>query len=290
MKPAAKHTLFSLLLFCLSSTSKSQEAEPNTMFGIFTGLVNYQGDLQPSSFTFDHSRFAFGLNLRKPLNRWLSFRAGFNIAKIEAADRHNRDYLVKRNLSFYTSIKELNAGFEINLLDMSTKRFSPYLYGGVSVFQFNPWTYDETGNKVFLQPLGTEGQGLAEYPDRKKYKRVQPALAFGGGARIALNDDINVGVEFNQRKTFTDYLDDVSTTYADQNLLLAANGQKAVDLAWRGDEVPGGSSYPHAGEQRGTPTEMDWYYFIGIPFEIKLQRVLSFKASSSPNYTRCPSY
>ena len=47
----------------------------------------------------------------------------------------------------------------------------------------------------------------------------------------------------------------------------------AVELAYRGDELPTGSGYPKAGEQRGTPTEMDWYYFAGLSVEIKLKSI-----------------
>jgi hypothetical protein len=177
----------------------------------------------------------------------------------------------------------------LNLLDLTTKNFSPYLYGAISIFRFNPWTKDENGSKVFLKPLGTEGQGLSQYPDRKPYDLVQPALAFGGGLKFALDENLNVGIEFSQRKTFTDYLDDVSTSYADYDLLYNARGTQAVSLAYRGDEVPGGSPYPHAGEQRGTPSEMDWFYFIGITVEMKLSKLPTlFNSRNSPVYTRCP--
>ena len=79
-----------------------------------------------------------------------------------------------------------------------------------------------------------------------------------------------MALEFTQRKTFTDYLDDVSTSYIDENTLLATRGQQAVNLAYRGDEVNPSWIYPPDGEQRGTPTEMDWYYFIGMSVDVKI--------------------
>lgn len=288
--------LIPLLLFFIlfnSTNVSSQEQDNGWMIGVFAGAVNYQGDLKPTSFTFNHSNPAFSLTIRKPLGTWLSLKAGAVIAKVEGADRYNRDYLQKRNLSFYTDIREITAGLEINLLDITTKKFSPYLYGGVSIFHFNPWTNDAGGNKIYLQPLGTEGQGLAEYPKRKMYKLTQPALAFGIGARFAVSDNLNLGIEFNQRKSFTDYIDDVSTSYVNYDVLLNARGSKAVELAYRGDEIPGGTPYPHDGEQRGTPSEMDWYYYYGLTMEMKLSsfgnifrfRNLNNHAMSS---TRCP--
>jgi hypothetical protein len=122
--------------------------------------------------------------------------------------------------------------------------------------------------------LSTEGQGLADYPDRKVYKLTQHALAFGGGFRFRINDHLIVSIDAAQRKTFTDYIDDVSTSYVDPDKLLAAKGPLAVDLAFRSDELSN-KPYPPDGEQRGTKTEMDWYYFTGISVEMKLENVLS---------------
>ena len=238
---------------------------------LFAGTINYQGDLKPNSFTFNHSNPAFSLVFRKLLNRHLSWRTGISIGKIEAADRYNRDYLKPRNLSFYSNIKEVYTGISLNLLDISTKRFTPYVYGGIALYHFNPWTYDNNHQKVYLKPLSTEGQGLPEYPKKKPYSLTQIAIPFGVGLKFSLTEYLNIGLEFSQRKTFTDYLDDVSGFFVDEDILLQERGQKAVDLSYRGDELPGGDqTYPAKGSQRGTPSEMDWYYFFGVTFEIRL--------------------
>jgi hypothetical protein len=258
--------------------------------------MNYQGDLKPNSFTFQHSNLILSLILRKPLSRWFAVRAGATIGKVEAADRYNRDYLQRRNLSFTSGIKELFALLEADVLDISTKKFTPFAYGGIVLYHFDPYTLDANNNRVYLQPLSTEGQGLPGYPDRKVYKLTQFAAAFGGGLRFAFTDCTSIALEFSQRKTFTDYLDDVSTSYIDRNTLLAAKGQLAVDLAYRGDEVHNPSPYPPDGEQRGTPSEMDWYYFMGISADIrinclkeKLSGLFSLqKMSSARQYKRCP--
>ena len=73
------------------------------------------------------------------------------------------------------------------------------------------------------------------------------------------------------RKLFTDYLDDVSTSYADQADLLAEKGQLAVNMAYRGDELPGGNpNYPSKGAQRGGAKYKDWYYFLGLHHTYRL--------------------
>ena len=295
MKKNAKSLLVSFLcLSFINSTSFSQDQNKGTYIGLLIGKMNYQGDLNPNSFTFSHSKGTTGLSVRQSLNRWISLRGGFAIGQIDAADRYNRDYLKPRNLSVRTTIKELSFGLETSLLDLSTTRFTPYLYGSVSLYHFNPWAYDNSGNKVFLQPLSTEGQGLPQFPKQKPYKLTQLAVGFGAGARYAISENINIGAEFSQRKTFTDYLDDVSSMYVDRNVLLQAKGSKAVEMAYRGDELMGGQPYPNHGEQRGTPSEMDWYYFFGLNFEIKfsaftnLFKNLNAGSSSALHNTRCP--
>ncbi|MBL7739439.1 MAG: hypothetical protein JNK14_09475 [Chitinophagaceae bacterium] len=283
------------LWFCLNAGNTwSQESEfgRKPFISFFTGIINYQGDLNPNSFTFGRSQFTAGASIRMPLSRWFSAKAGFNIGSLEAADRYNRDYLQPRNLSFFTGIKEVYAALELSLLNIERTRFTPYLYGGIAVFQFNPWAYDNAGEKVYLQPLSTEGQGLPDFPSQKPYKLTQFSLPFGAGIKYAVNDNVHIGVELSQRKTFTDYLDDVSSFYVDRDKLMAAKGPKAVEMAFRGLSSPTASApYPSHGEQRGTPSEMDWYYFAGINIEVKLNALgaLFRKSSRDKSYhQRCP--
>lgn len=234
-------------------------------------MMNYQGDLNPNSFSFDHSQLATGIILRKPLNRWFTARGSFFTGKLTAADRWNRDYLKPRNLSFTSGITELTLALEINLLNSTTSRVMPYMYAGITYFHFNPWAYDNSGNKTYLQPLSTEGQGLPQFPTQKPYTLYQWALPFGGGIKYAVTDGFSLGIDFSQRKTFTDYLDDVSSHYVDPLVLEQAKGHKAVEMAYRSDEIPGGlPNFPNHGEQRGTPSEMDWYYYLGLTLEMKL--------------------
>lgn len=279
------------LTAALTTTISAQEIDRQPSVGILIGKMNYEGDLNPSSFKFSHSRFTASVLLRKPVNRWITLRAGAGFGKIEAADRYNRDYLKSRNLSFYSSIAEANAGLEFTFLDFSKARFTPYMYGGIAYFHFNPWTYDKSGAKVYLQPLSTEGQGLSQFPSQKPYQLSQFALALSSGIKFAVTDEIILGIEFNQRKTFTDYLDDVSSFYVDANTLLQAKGAKSVEMAWRGDELPGTNPYPSHGEIRGTPSEMDWYYFLGVTLELKFGALKNMGGNNNARvmaHQRCP--
>lgn len=257
-------------MFVLGLSAVAQDEDRSPFVGFFGGLSSYQGDLQPNSFSFTQAGKWGSIWVRKPITGHISIKGGIGIGQIKAADAQNREYLQIRNLSFFSLVKEAFLEMELDVMSLDYNRFSPFASGGISVFHFNPYTLDGNGNKTYLKPLSTEGQGLSEYPDRKPYKLYQPSLTFGGGLRYAISKNFLVRVQANMRKTFTDYIDDVSSSYVDQNVLLAARGPEAVELAYRGDELPTGSDYPKEGDQRGTPTEMDWYYFAGLSVEIKL--------------------
>src|SRR4029079_1866949 len=133
----------------------------------------------------------------------------------------------------------------------------------LAVYHFNPYTYDQKANLVYLRPLSTEGQGIAGY--HEKYSLTQLAIPLGGGIKFRLSEKFMMAAEIGFRKLFTDYLDDVSGVYADPNDIFANRGQQAVDVSYRGDEVPGGNlNYPLKGEQRGSPKYKDLYYITGI--------------------------
>jgi hypothetical protein len=182
-----------------------------------------------------------------------------------------------RNLSFESNITEFSLVGKLDIFNLNSIRWTPYIFGGLAVFHFNPYTYDDSANqKVYLKPLSTEGQGLPEYPDRRPYALTTLAIPMGAGIKYAISDAVHVAVEFGLRKTFTDYLDDVSTTYVDQDVLMAERGPQAVRLSYRGNTVPGESpyypdnGYPQKGIERGSPKSKDYYYFTGLHLIFRL--------------------
>lgn len=235
---------------------------------LFGGFSNYQGDLQAKKFTTDQARGAFGIGLRYGLADHFDLRANFTYARVGAADRYNKNTaLQQRNLSFESKITEGNLLLDYNIINLNYHAFTPYLFAGVAIYHFNPYAYDTLGNKVFLKPLSTEGQGLSQYPDRSPYHLTQFAVPFGGGVRWRVSDNVMLSYEIGLRKLFTDYLDDVSTTYVDQAVLTAARGAKAAEMAFRGGELKNGATYPADGTVRGGKFK-DWYYFSGITVSI----------------------
>ena len=204
---------------------------------LFGGFTNYMGDLQDKPLTFDQSNKGVGAGLQYNFTNHFSLRTGFMYGKAGAHDKFNRPSLQSRNLSFESKIVEGNLLLDYNIFDLSIKKFTPYLFSGIALYHFNPYTADSLGEKVFLRPLSTEGEGIAQYPDRKPYKLSQFSVPFGAGFKLRVSDNVILGYEIGMRKLFTDYLDDVSTTYVDQATLLAAKGPKAVEIAYRSDEL-----------------------------------------------------
>lgn len=234
------------------------------------GFSNYSGDLQGKPYTFDQSFFAFGAGAQYDITRNLSVISNISLLKIGASDKFNNPDLVARNLSFQTHILEWNLMAEYTFMDITDKKFSPFLFGGIAVFHFNPYAYDTLGNKVFLQPLSTEGEGLAAYPGQKPYSLTQFAIPFGAGIKFRVSENIVLAYEVCFRKTFTDHLDDVSGLYVDQTILQNAKGPLAVEMAYRGNQLKGGAPYPPAGTQRGNPKDKDMYYYTGIRVSIAI--------------------
>ena len=259
--------LFVLLLFLGIQPARAQRFD----IDFFAGVINYQGDLQPIVATLKGSNFAAAAMLKFQFLPRVYLRGGFMFGSVEASDARNREDLRFRNLSFQSSIQEFTLGIEYRFLDPQKHDVTPYVFVGAGFFLFNPYTLDRqgTGTRVYLQPLGTEGQGLAAYPSRKEYKLQQICIPYGFGMKWQINCNLNLGIELRQTKLFTDYLDDVSTSFADRDILLAGRGQKSVDYAWRGDQI-NGDPYPDAGLPRGNPGQQDWYYLAGITFGLSI--------------------
>jgi Domain of unknown function (DUF6089) len=248
-----------LLLLILPALSFAQ----NTHIGFRFGLANYQGDLQQRRFTFSQAKLVGSIGARYDLSEHLTARGFISYGTIKAADAKNKNTsLQQRNLSFESRIKELELSIQYNLFSLNDKWWTPYAFAGVAFFNFKPYANDNNGNKTFLQPLSTEGQGFIS--GKKEYKRTVIAIPFGIGAEYALNEDMRVGLDLGYRRTFTDYIDDVSTTYVDQTQLLNARGTTAVQMAYRGS-----GSYPAVGELRGGAGNKDAYYFVQLTFTIR---------------------
>jgi hypothetical protein len=212
------------------------------------------------------------------------YRSSINAGLIKGDDKTTKEpFRSNRNLNFSSVVLEFNQniqflvvreklGNKYGLKNIKGRKIGAkarsigfYLTAGVGVFYYNPKsTYQ--GKSVFLRDLHTEGQGLENGP--KQYKRVSIDIPLGFGLRKALSRQWGMYLEFTQHYTFTDYLDDVSTSYYDPAALLAAYGPASVAMADPnlGFFVnPGGDSYATApGEQRGDYTDKDNFMFLTL--------------------------
>ena len=269
-----------IFLFVISVSSVNAQ---NLHVNLFGGLSNYNGDLQPKKLSLKGVQPAFGAGLLYEITDRFTARLMFTHGTLKAADA-NSPYNKDRNLSFSSPINEGSLGIEYDILNLYETNITPYLFAGIAVYHFNPSAIDTNGTKVLLQPLGTEGQGF--YLNRQKYSLTQLSLPIGGGIKLALTPNVRLRAEAGLRKLFTDYLDDVSTTYADKDELLLNNGAKAVELAFRGGEIKQGFVYPPAGTIRGNPKSKDWYYFAGLAVSFRIQS--EYGSHSGKSQLGCP--
>ncbi len=238
----------------------------NRFFNLFGGLSHYSGDLGNDKIP-KLIYPAYGIGFSVELNTRMIINANLYNGKIGGHDKYSTKSK-SRNLSFTSDLTEFSLQFQYNLFDLYTYKITPHFFTGLAIFNFSPYTKTESGAVVYLQKLKTEGQGF--FQNRKAYKTTQFSIPFGGGLTWALSNNKRFSIFAGVRKTFTDYLDDVSTTYVDRNTLLIKAGNDAVVLAFREDEVNVGATYPTEGTQRGNPKNKDLYFFTGLSFQFRI--------------------
>lgn len=257
-----KVIFFSFGFFLFSVATEAQKFH----LDFFAGIANYQGDLQDNVFPFNQAHFAGGAGLSYELTDHFSIRTGLVLGRVSANDKYGKNRT--RNLNFTSNITEENLELQYFFTPLLQYSLSPYVFAGIAVYHFDPYTYDTTGKKTYLRPMSTEGEGFL--PGVKNYNLTQMAIPFGAGVKLNLSENVNVGLEVGFRKLFTDYLDDVSTKYVDESLLLSNRGAEAVEVAYRGNELKNGAPYPPAGTKRGSPKANDMYYFTGLTLSFRL--------------------
>lgn len=213
--------------------------------GIAIGMSNYQGDLP--SYNFDNGLKVrigpvIGVHGGYEFTRRFQARTDLLYTRLSGDDAlGDKPDVVERNLDFFAPVIQLAVGMDWNIFGFTTSApgsFTPYASAGASVFYFNPRTKYQ-GEKVSLQPLGTEGQYLEDYPDQKPYSRFQTSLQFGGGLKWMPKSNLVLAMEGMLSYTFTDYLDDASTIYISYPELLEKAGPLTAALANRAGEYLG---------------------------------------------------
>jgi len=232
--------------------------------GLSVGAAHYFGDINTRA-KLNRPKIALGAFFRKQFSNYVALRMSAHYAQLGYSDVYNKsnDFQRRRNLSFNSNIFELALQGDFNFYKFipgdPDHRFTPYVTVGVGVFTYDPYAYLDN-KKVFLRPLGTEGQGNAAYPDRKPYGTMALCVPFGVGFKYAVNDRMNLGMEIGHRFTRTDYIDDVSTTYigADKFPLLP-DGTASVARLLQDRSYETGEIIGVEGRQRGFSKQKDQY-------------------------------
>lgn len=257
--------VFTLYIVLLVKIVSAQFLE----LGAFGGVSNYQGDLARVAFEPVETHLAYGAFTKFNFNKYLGAKASIYKGRISGNDLNSTfDWRQRRNLSFDSPVTEGALCLEYNVTGfmphLRKRIFTPYVFAGIGLYHFNPRAL-YLGEWYDLQPLGTEGQGTTAYPERKPYKLTQYSIPLGIGFKTSVSKQWNIGIEMGWRKTFTDYLDDVSTTYVAEEILVEENGLMSWELSNRMDETEAGMYLnPDDSKLRGEDNNLDWYIFSGI--------------------------
>ena len=277
--------VLSVVLMALGFQAKAQyeSTVQEGEFGISAGAAHYFGDLNTRA-GLNRPKPALGIFFRKQFTNYVALRVAAHYAKLGYSDTYNdNEFQKRRNLSFNTNIWELSVQGDFNFFKFipgtAYNRFTPYVTLGAGVFSYDPYAF-YGGQKVFLRPLGTEGQGYSQYPDRKPYSTMALCVPFGVGVKYNLTERMNVGFEIVHRFTNTDYLDDVSSTYVDPAIFpklpdgSASIAELLNDRSYETGEMIGFVN--GTARSRGYPKQKDQY--------VMAELTISFNLSSY----RCP--
>jgi hypothetical protein len=179
--------VFILSVIGIPFTVQAQRAEVGFGLGTFT----YTGDLA-QNYSFSNSKFAATAFYRNNLSKVVSFRVSATGGNLAASDRRPADaFAQQRNASFNLFVFEAATVFEYHFLDWRDERrllrATPYLFGGLGLF-------------------GMSGN----VEKTTEYSNVQGMIPFGVGAKYVINPLWYISLEFGMRKTFTDYVDNIS--------------------------------------------------------------------------------
>jgi hypothetical protein len=261
-----------IFILFLAQNVQAQQNQLSGEIGVSAGTSFYFGDLNTRA-QINRPKAAFGIHFRKAFNDYLGAKVSASFAKVGYSDIYSKnEFQTRRNLSFNSNIWELSASADFHFFRFNPgengNTFTPYLTLGVGVFNFDPYAFYQ-GQKVFLRPLNTEGQSSSIYPDRKPYNTMAICIPFGLGVKYNISQRVNFFAEVTHRFTTTDYLDDVSTTYAG-NLAFPNGAGNAPTMAYLLQDRSGELGEPIGvyGKQRGWSKQKDQYLMsqVGLSF------------------------
>ena len=284
---------FYLIFFILINLTFTLNAQ-SVDFGIGIGGSAYWGDLNAPSLgtNLGNTNIALQGTARLNLNNYLAGRVNLLYGQLKGDDqRSTEEFQKQRNLDFHSHLFELSVMGELHVFGYNLDEdnpISPYLTAGVGVFRFNPTTVFQ-GDRVELQPLGTEGQGLPGFAN--KYSRVAVSIPFGAGAKLKMTESMYLAIDVIARRTLTDFIDDVSGNYVNFNELASGNGILAAQLGDRTGEFFGQEEpfIRETGDQRGGASVDDYFFTFMVTLNFKFGELKSLNFGKKSK-VYCPKF
>lgn len=273
MRKRLKNLLLVFLLSCCIWSVRAQYTnyQPQAEVGLGLGTAHYFGDLNPSG-SLSPVNYSAGLFYQRYLGNYIGARLSANYIHLSASDADNKSAAYhNRGLDFTNNVLELILTGSFNFFRYAPgtrgHSFTPYIGLGIGGIYSDPYTKTNEGEKVSLRKLGTEGQNSNTPHDGKKYGSFAIVFPLSVGVRQAISTKLNIFAEATYRFTRTDYLDDVSSTYAgaaafDPDNYKGNAGQAAKALALQDRNLDG--SPRERGWQRGNSLASDRYLSVQI--------------------------
>lgn len=275
MRPFLFIALFANLFVSVASAQSfySVRRERSLILVAGTGSSTYLGELTNDGDYFD-AKLNVNAGLQYFFGNHISARAEITWFSLKGSDAIAGDPgRVPRNLSFNSNNYEISGTAAYSLFsngDRFYRRPGINIYGfaGFGFIFFNPTT-EYKGDKVALQPLQTE---------LVAYNRFGLVIPYGLGLRLKVTPIFNISIEGGYRTTFTDYLDDVSTTIKDPSKF---TDPLALALNDRGPEI--GYARRTDGAIRGNPKTNDGYMLLNAKLEYYLPMDFSRRSNYNPS-------
>lgn len=276
-------TFFVLLIISFKTYSQYQWD-----FGLSAGASNYLGDIGGK----EKTRRDFVADMKLAKTRWnfgafgryrwyddIYFRLGFDYMRLEGDDKLSSNKGRRfRNLNFRNDVYEVNLTTQwhfyedkdLTVNSRSEWAFNSYVFFGAGCFYHNPKAL-YNGSWVALRPLRTEG---------KKYKKFVMDIPLGVGFFYTYNRRNRFGLDICWRKTFTDYLDDISGNYPDgpsDNPIVTALAKRTDELPEDVKQSDRGAYLSHIwGAKRGDKSNKDNFITINVYYSMAFRGTSGF--------------
>jgi len=243
------------------------------------------------------TRIGGSLGLRYLLDNRFSIYAAITSGLISGNDEFTEEPSRNhRNITFRSPIWDLTARLEYKV-NLETRghiyllkgvrgqkgnKFTWRVNAGLGVFYFNPKAEYE-GKWYALQPLGTEGQNFMA--TRRPYSRVQMCIPGGIEVSYAASRYWTWSFEIGPRFTFTDYIDDVSKSYVNPDLVVAHAPDGYPEEAIRYFADPNYTTtedYGNYNQKRGNSFNNDMYIVCLFKVHYKMKET----STGAPKFTR----